>query len=252
MLEEAHAILRLEKDSSKWYNDDCNEIVNVTNLEPLYEESCALLGDYFINTEIETERRLCIPYYKMSKLKPSTVLSRKATQNAPGLVDYIINIILTVKSGPEADELFQSRDIVDIIKNESKENLFRIILESTVLREYATEKLIKLLEANEEDDFKRFALTLLYILAEKQIAAENTLDRTSNKFLFHVIVNYPQLLFDEDSYDSRNQATHFFSDFSATLICRKSLVFAQILAQLIEDEIISLHHTIQVSLNSLQ
>lgn len=246
MLEEAHTILRLEKDIAKWNDSDCNEIISDSNLEALYEESCALLGDYFINSEIESEQRLCIPYYKMSKLKPSQVLSRKATQNSLGLVSYIRNILVTLKSGPEADALFQSRDIVEIIKNESKENLFKIILESSVLREYATEKLIKILELNEEDDYKRLALTLLYILSEKQIAAEITLDNVSNKFLFHVITNYPHLLFDEENYDSRNQTSLFFSDFSAILICRKSLVFAQILAQLIENEIISLHQTIQV------
>lgn len=245
-MEEAHTILRLEKDIVQCQNSACNETVNDENFEVLYKESCALLADYFINSDIEIERRFCIPYYKMSKIKASEVLSRKATQNAPGLVDYIMHILVTLKNGPEADALFQSRDIVEIIKNQSKESILKIILESAVLREYATEKLIQLLELSVDDDYKQLALTLLYIVAEKQIGAEATLDRTSNKFLFHVIVSYPQLLFDEDNLDSRNQATLFFSDFSAILICRKSLVFAQTLAQLIDTEIISLHQIVQV------
>ncbi|XP_011496672.1 PREDICTED: uncharacterized protein LOC105361260 [Ceratosolen solmsi marchali] len=248
LLEEAHTILRLAKDIADPHS---NQTQSDSTLETLYNQSCALLGDYFIKSDSELERRLCIAYYKMSGLKPSAVLSRKSTGNAPGLVTYIIDVLMTIQSGPEADALFQGQNIVEIISNESREHLLKIILGSVVLREYGTDKLIKLLVSQTEDDYSQLALTLLYIQAEKQTLAETALHYISDKFLFSTVLDYPHLLFDEGAFDSRNRAILCFSDFSATLICHKSLVFARILTQLVEDEVLTLHKIMQVFLEYL-
>lgn len=240
-------MLRLAKDLADFNSNDNNPTKNDSKLESLYGQSCALLGDYFIKSDTELERRLCIPYYKMSGLKSGEVLSRKSTHNAPGLVIYVTDILLSVKSGPEADALFQSQDIVEIISNESREDLLKIILGSVVIREYATEKLIKLLLPQNEDDFSKLAITLLYLQVERQLQAEAALDSVSDRFLLRTVLDYPHLLFDEGAFDSRNRAILSFSDFSATLICRKSLVFAQILTQLVEEEILSLHQVMEVN-----
>jgi hypothetical protein len=241
-LEEAHTMLRLAKDVANLYN---NQAQKDTTLESLYSKSCALLGDYFIKSDSELERRLCIAYYKMSGLKPSEVLSRKSTHNAPGLVTYITDILMTLTSGPEADALFQGQNVVEIISYESREHLLKIILGSIVLREYGTEKLIKLLVSQVEDDYSQLALALLYIQADKQTLAEAALDHISDKFLFSTVLDYPHLLFDEGTFDSRHRSISF-SDFSATLICRKSLVFARIITRLVEDEVLTLHKIMQV------
>ena len=238
-------MLRLAKDVADLNSNDNDQ--SDLKLENLYDQSCALLGDYFIRADTELERRLCIQYYKMSGLKSSEVLSRKSTHNAPGLVTYITDVLMTVKAGPEADALFQGQDIVEIISSESREDLLKIILGSVVIREYATDKLIKLLSSQSEDDCSQLALTLLYIQAEKQTLAETTLDHVSDRFLLRTILEYPHLLFDEAAFDSRNRAILSFSDFSATLICRKSLVFAQILTQLVEEEVLTLHQVMQAS-----
>lgn len=240
-------MLRLGKDVIGFSIKDNSEIKNDSKLESLYDQSCALLGDYFIRSDNELECRLCIPYYKMSGLKPCEVLSRKSTHDAPGLVTYITDILKTAKSGPEADALFQSQDIVNIISGESREDLLKIVFGSVVLREYATDKLIKLLTSQKEDDYRQLALTLLYIQSEKQIMAETALDTVSDRFLLRTILDYPHLLFDEDNFDSRNQTVLSFSDFSAVLIGRKCSIFAQILTQLIENEIFTLHQVMQVS-----
>ncbi|KAJ8683042.1 hypothetical protein QAD02_018834 [Eretmocerus hayati] len=251
LLEEAHAMLRLAKDVFDLSHSDKSHSMQDPVLERLYSQSCALLGDYFIGSDSELERRLCIPYYRMAGLRPSEVLSRKSTQSAPGLVIYVTEILSTIKSGAEADALFQSQDIVEIISNENREDLLKIILRSVVLREYATEKLIKLLTSQNSDDYGKLALALLYIQAEKQTLAEQALDSVSNKFLLLTLCDYPNLLFDEGALDSRNRAILSFSDFAATLICRKNTIFALILTRFIEEEILTLHQVMQVFLEYL-
>lgn len=246
LLEEAHTMLRLAKDIADLHGND-NEPIGDQKLESLYGQSCALLADYFIRSDSELERRLCIPYYKMSGLKPSEVLARKSTRNAPGLVSYVTDVLLSVRSGPEADALFQGQDIVEIISGESREELLKLVLSSVVLREYATEKLIKLLANHDEDDCGQLALTLLYIQAERQLQAETALEPVSDRFLLRTVVEYPHLLFDEEDFDSRNRAILSFSDFAATLICRKSAVFARILTELVDEEVLTLHQVMQAS-----
>ena len=244
-------MLRLSKEIIDLHESENDYLQIDPKLESLYNQSCALLGDYFIRSEIELEWKLCIPYYKMSGLKPSEVLLRKSAQGAPGLVVYVSDILANIRSGPEADALFQAQDIVDIISKESKEDLLKIILESTVLREYATDKLIKLLETHNEDDCIRLALTLLCIHAEKQAMAEAVLDKVTDKFLLRKLMDHPHLLFEEGAFDSKNRAVLSFSEFAGKLLCKKSWVFAKILTKLIEEDFLSLHQTMQVIFISL-
>ncbi|XP_014236252.1 uncharacterized protein LOC106658696 [Trichogramma pretiosum] len=252
LLEEAHTILRLSKEILDLHENVNDHFSVDPKLESLYNQSCALLGDYFIRSDKELERRLCIPYYCMSGLKPSEVLLRKSTQDAPGLVTYVIDVLKNIKSGPDADALFQVQDIVNIISLESREDLLKIILTSSVLREYATDKLINLLTLhNSEDDCYNLALTLLYIQAEKQFLADNALNKVLDNFLLKTILDYPHLLFDEEGLDVKNRINLSFSDFSATLIRKKSSVFARILTSLIEEEILLLYQVMQVFLDYL-
>ncbi|XP_014211794.1 uncharacterized protein LOC106641787 isoform X2 [Copidosoma floridanum] len=251
LLEEAHAMLRLAKDLADVQSNETIETQSHSKIEHLYNQSCALLGDHFVKSDVELERHLCIPYYKMSGLKPSEVLTRKSTHNAPGLVIYLTDVLMNIKSGPDADSLFQCQNIVDIISTESREDLLKIILGSVVFREYATDKLIKLLASQNEDDCSRLALALLYLQAEKHTLAKTSLDQVSDKFLLRTVLGYPHLLFDEGAFDYDDQDNLSFSYFSATMICRKSWVLAQILTQLIEDDVLKLYQVMQVFLEYL-
>ncbi|KAF3426523.1 hypothetical protein E2986_05895 [Frieseomelitta varia] len=183
LLGEAHALIRLAKDAV--YNcSDINEFDDIANknglkLKNLYNQSCALLGDYYIRSEYESDWDFCIPYYKMSGLKPSEVLSRKSSQDAPGLVTFLTDTLFTMKSGSEADALFQGFNIVEIICKLKKPDLLILIFSSPVLREYTTEKLIHLLLLYETDELIKLALALLYIQAEKQEQAEKILEPVS-------------------------------------------------------------------------
>ncbi|XP_012533223.1 Hermansky-Pudlak syndrome 3 protein homolog [Monomorium pharaonis] len=254
LLGEAHALIRLAKDIS--YNDnekfDDATHKNDLKLKNLYNQSCALLADYYIRSEIESDWDLCIPYYKMSGLKPSEVLSRKCSQDAPGLLTFLTDALLTMKSGPEADTLFQSYNIIEIICKLEKEDLLKLIFSSPVLREYATEKLINLLLTHETDDIVKLALALLYIQADKQEQAEKALEPVSVRCIKQIVLKHWELLFDMTAMKKRSSMIATFSDFAGTLMLIKNTIFADILIQIIEDEgALSLHQIIQVFLEYL-
>lgn len=256
LLGEAHALIRLAKDAV--YNClDINEFDDIANknglkLKNLYNQSCALLGDYYIRSEYESDWDFCIPYYKMSGLKPSEVLSRKSSQDAPGLVTFLTDILLTMKSGSEADALFQGFNIVEMICKLKKSDLLKLIFSSPVLREYTTEKLIHLLLLYETDELVKLALALLYIQAEKQEQAEKIIEPVSALYIKRIVLEHWDLLFDMTAMKKRSPMIPTFSDFAGMLMRQKNLTFAEILIQLIEDDgILSLHQIIQVFLEYL-
>lgn len=256
MLGEAHALIRLAKDVS-YKNSDNEEFDDATHkndlkLKNLYNQSCALLADYYIRSDVESDWDLCIPYYKMSGLKPSEVLARKCSQNAPGLLTFLTDALLTMKSGSEADALFQGYNIIEIICKLEKEDLLKLIFGSSVLREYATEKLINLLLTHKTDDTTKLALVLLYIQADKQEQAEKALEPVSMQCIKQIVMERWELLFDVTAMKKRSPMIPTFSDFAGTLMFIKNATFAEILIQLIEDEgALSLHQIIQVFLEYL-
>ncbi|XP_011143824.2 uncharacterized protein LOC105185768 [Harpegnathos saltator] len=255
LLGEAHALIRLAKDIS--YNDNNEEFDDVTHkidlkLKNLYNQSCALLADYYIRSEAESDWDLCIPYYKMSGLKPSEVLSRKCSQDAPGLLTFLTDALLTMKSGSEADALFQGYNIMEIISKLEKDDLLKLIFGSPVLREYATEKLINVLLTHEIDDIVQLALAILYIQADKQKQAEQALQPVSARCIKQIVLERWELLFDVTAMKKRSPMIPTFSDFAGTLMLIKNTIFAEILIQIIEDEgTLSLHQIIQVFLEYL-
>lgn len=255
LLGEAHALIRLAKDV--FYNDNNDEFDDATHkndlkLKNLYNQSCALLADYYIRSETESDWDLCIPYYKMSGLKPSEVLSRKCSQDAPGLLTFLTDALLTMKNGSEADALFQGYNIMEIINKLEKENLLKLIFGSAVLREYATEKLINVLLTHETDDTVKLALAILYIQADKQKQAERALEPVSARCIKQIVLERWELLFDVTAMKKRSPMIPTFSDFAGTLMLIKNTTFADILIRIIEDEgTLSLHQIIQVFLEYL-
>ncbi|CAK9819454.1 BLOC-2 complex member HPS3 [Anthophora quadrimaculata] len=257
LLGEAHALIRLAKDAA--YNcSDVNEFDDTANknglkLKNLYNQSCALLGDYYIRSECESDWDFCIPYYKMSGLKPSEVLSRKSSQDAPGLITFLTDVLLTMKSGSEADALFQGFNIVEIIRKLKKPDLLKLIFNSPVLREYTAGRLIHLLLLYEtKDEFVKLALTLLFVQAEKEEIAERFLESVPALYIKKIVVEHWDLLFDMTAMKKRSPMIPTFSDFAGTLMRQKNSTFADILIELIEDDgVLSLHQIIQVFLEYL-
>jgi hypothetical protein len=256
LLGEAHALIRLIKDV--FYdgpnNEESEDIVhkNDLKLKNLYNQSCALLADYYIRSEINSDWDMCIPFYKMSGLKPSEVLSRKSSQDAPGLLTYLTDTLLTMKNGSEADALFQGYNIIEIICKLEKEDLLKLIFGSPVLREYATEKLINLLLTHETDDTVKLALALLYMQADKQEQAEKALEPVSVRYIKRIVLEHWELLFDVTAMKKRSPMIPTFSDFASILMLIKNITFAEILIQIIQDEgTLSLHQIIQIFLEYL-
>jgi len=256
LLGEAHALIRLIKDV--FYdgpdNEESEDMIhkNDLKLKNLYNQSCALLADYYIRSEIDLDWDMCIPFYKMSGLKPSEVLSRKSSQDAPGLLTYLTDILLTMKNGSEADALFQGYNIIEIICKLEKEDLLKLIFGSPVLREYATEKLINLLLTHEIDDTVKLALALLYMQADKQEQAEKALEPVSIRYIKRIVLEHWELLFDVTAMKKRSPMIPTFSDFAGILMLIKNITFAEILIQIIQDEgTLSLHQIIQVFLEYL-
>ncbi|XP_066603290.1 BLOC-2 complex member HPS3 [Prorops nasuta] len=257
LLSEAHALIRLAKDmihqSIDQDNCDDEKSKDEARLKNLYNQSCALLADYYIRSECESDWDLCVPYYKMSGLKPVEVLSRKSSQDAPGLITYLADMLLTMRSGPETDSLFQSHNIVKTICRLEKKDQLQLIFSSAILREYATEKLIQLLLPHPQcDDEIRLALALLYIQSEKQEKAEKIMEEISEGSIRTILVNHWDLLFDSTAVRKKSRMIPTFSDFAGILMCNKHSTFADILIEIIEGErILSLHLVIQVFLEYL-
>lgn len=255
LLGEAHAILRLAKEANYYVLDNVKGD-NIQDrkdfrLENMYSQSCALLADYYINSDLESEWSLCIPYYKMSGLKAEEVLLRNSTANAPGLVTFLTETLVTMKSGSEADALFQGHNVVEILSSKNIKHLSKLVLGSPVLREYATEKLINLLATQKFSDSIQLALVLLYLQAERQDRAEKVLEPISEQFIKKTILEYWHLLFDATAIKKRSRKIPTFSEFSGALMRRKNRIFSEILSQLIEDDVLSLHQIIQVFLEYL-
>lgn len=68
-------------------------------------------------------------------------------------MNYLIKILLDIKSGPDADKLFGtsskqafSENILELLEAHNYVDLPNLILKSKIMREYSTEKLINVLQ----------------------------------------------------------------------------------------------------------
>ena len=267
LIAEAHMIISLVKDLENFESFETNDAKedHQKQLEELYRKSCGLLADYYIRSQSPREWSLSLGYYKKSGLKASQILSEKSIDTAPGLGTYLTDTLLNLKSGADADALFQVHNIVEMIAGRmSKQDVVRLIFGSVVLREYATDKLITIVSsfitemADEkqyrEDDATRYALVLLYVQADRQEQAEKILKSiSSDKCILSMSLAHWDCLFDvtRDERQSGTQTFATFSELSVILMRFKSLLFADILAKVIEKKALSLHQILQIFLAHL-
>ncbi|XP_024940202.1 uncharacterized protein LOC107267226 isoform X1 [Cephus cinctus] len=95
------------------------------------------------------------------------------------------------------------------------------------------------------------ALVLLYIQAERIEQAEKYLESVSDRFLRNILLEYWQLLFDTTAIMKKSRAIPTFSELSGTLVRKKPILFAEILARLIAESVLSLQQVLQVFLDYL-
>lgn len=256
LLSEAYTIVTLAKEVENNIDNNAgskrSEAKNSeTELDALHRKCCALLADVYINSESPTEWQLCIPYFRMSRLKAADVLSQKSIRNAPGLSTYLMETLLNLKSGPEADALFQVYNVVELISSTSKKNLIKLIFGSLVLREYATEKLISILQSLDQDDSTRFALVLLYVQADRQDQAEKIIKDVTDRCILSMSLTHWHCLFDVTLERQSGHVIATFSDLSVVMMRQKSLVFADILVRVIDANAVMLHQILQIFLAHL-
>lgn len=251
LLREACTVLKMAKDIIYYSSDiDYSSNINTTSrqhIDNLYKQSCALLADYYISSEYQKHWNLCIYYYKIANLDAKNVLKRQINNKSPGITTYLSDVLVNLKSGPEADAIFQQHNIIDILTNSDTDDLLKLILASPVLREYATEKLINLLINIEKNDSCLFSLVLLYTQADKQYQAEKIIETISNNFIIDSTLTNWSWLFDVAN-SNRGNVVPTFSEYAGILMKKKMNIFAEILGELVDRHAITLNQMIQIFL----
>lgn len=249
LLIESYALARLarnvirddaefERDRDQYYQ----------RMQELYVKSCSLIADYYVSSEMQNEWKLSTVYYKLAGLTPIQVLAREDIKSAAGVVAYLTATLVTMKSGHEADALFQAFNIVEIIATEERGKLLHLILGSGVLREYASEKLINLLMGFELDDLTRLALGILYIQVEKLDRGEAIIKPISEWLMKKTVLRFWHLLFEVTLITKKSHVVLTFSEFSAILMRLKREIFAEILTRIVIRGMLTLHQVIQMFL----
>lgn len=256
LLSESYAVASLSKDIDRSvlgerYPVHLDAEEPDQQLELLYRKSCLLLAEYYVNSESPMEWQLCVPYFKISQTKIAEVLAQRSISTAPGIATYLTDALLNLKSGPEADALFQVYNIVEMISTTNKKNLIQLVFGSSVLREYATEKLISIFLSLEQDDLTKFALVLLYVQAGRQDQAEKIINPIADSCILTMSLKYWQCFFDVTHERHNAHIIATFSDLSVVLMRRKSAIFADVLVKIIDAHAVSLHQILQIFLAHL-
>lgn len=251
LLEEAFSMVWLSKNVNSYRLTDHEIQDKVPKIQALYQQACALLGDFYATSDCKLHWHLGAQYYKMSAMRPDEIMGRKSIYESPGLFCYVSDLLLTINGGPEADALFQGTSVMDVIGLENREDQLKLILNSSLLREYATEKLIKLISSKEKDDLSRIALALLYIHADKQDHADKMIEPVCRSVLRSTVLSLPHLLFEETIINAKRPVLLSFSEFAGILIRKKTVVFADILTALIEKDHANLNQVIQAFMEYL-
>merc|ERR1719266_2688583 len=70
---------------------------DVEKVRDSYQQSCLRLADHYVKCQPESLHRLAVPYYRMSKLPPLSVLDRTDLSSGPpaGLIHYIREIVMS-------------------------------------------------------------------------------------------------------------------------------------------------------------
>ncbi|XP_064214386.1 BLOC-2 complex member HPS3 isoform X2 [Tribolium castaneum] len=204
LMSEAHVILRVALVLKKWgaVEENVKLIIpvksNIDDVIETYRTSCALLADHYIMCASEEDFKLAIPYYKMARVLPSEVLRRvKKVQEqsnnyvTKGLMHYLKSVLLEIKHSWEADKFFTSgskqnfaETILELLENHNFEDLPNLILKSSILREYSTDKLIHIL-TEKLSSFSKLEREILGENEEKsKYYFDDKLDKNSENYLF--------------------------------------------------------------------
>ncbi|XP_071445245.1 BLOC-2 complex member HPS3 [Hetaerina americana] len=176
LLSEGHLVLRLalrsishpQVPNAKWkktVKGACDD----SDLNVLFEESCALLGDQYIRNDVDSDGVMAASYYHMAGLTPPRVIDRilgdgeTKEDGIPiaGLIRYIRRELLSPDAekgiggddplaGPDG-EAFSLR-ILSILEDHSPENVSLLVLRSSALLlcRQGIERVLKVLKERQQ------------------------------------------------------------------------------------------------------
>ncbi|KAI4454775.1 hermansky-pudlak syndrome 3 protein [Holotrichia oblita] len=274
LMNEAHMILRASLILAKWNFSEGNvslimvKKMHDEDLKEAYRTCCALLG--IILCPNEQEFILCVPYYKMALVYPSEVLVRiKKVQEqsnnfgTKGLLHYLKTILLDTKHGPEADKHYISvskqnfsETIIELFEENCYEDLPNIVLKSNVLREYASDKLIAVLNRNtcnipKNQNERLLALAVLYIQKCNTKKSQDILFDIRENGLKSILLENWELLFDQVPISSKHKLASF-SELCVLIMSGYPDILSDILvALIIEKKIVTLHKMLKIFLEYL-
>lgn len=291
MMSEAHVILRVALILKQWRvtNDEnnVNLIESARNskddLIETYRTSCALLADHFVMCVNEEDYALAVPYYKMAGVQPFDVLRRVKKiqeqsnnnvyiyvlktclirfffQSINGLMYYLKTVLLNMKHSWEIDRFLCGNSkqnfaetILDFLEKHNYADLPNLIIKSTLLREFSTDKLINILtnQIRDQDDVRLLALSIVYIHKCNTQKAQENLDLIPNDVLRDLLQQNGELLFDY-CYQRDKLKSITFSELATILIATKPEILSNILVTLMTDKkTLTLHKLIRVFLEYL-
>ncbi|XP_059478849.1 BLOC-2 complex member HPS3 [Neocloeon triangulifer] len=178
LLSEAHAVLGTARQCMNWRLDHVsqgNVVVAVPGweaspeanrrLERCYQESCALLGDYYINGDDESHWKLAKPFYDMSGMKAEHVLDRfirmedtlgeipmfdeePKERSYKGLMFYLKGELPRNKKSAEEESInveFASH-LLELFEKHDPASISALILSSVTLRQHCIDRVLQVMK----------------------------------------------------------------------------------------------------------
>ncbi|KAK6641856.1 hypothetical protein RUM44_013574 [Polyplax serrata] len=272
MLGESHLITKTKLKTIQWVTKkdssrnmlsyaSMSKLENLEAVKSLYYESCALLGDYHI---LNRNYQVAYCYFSMSGFKIVDVIKRirtlkdKIPQNkkqnydekeiTKGLI-YILKKKLSFYDqkyydfvgnaeefyNPEIGNLVAS--LMDLLEVEEKESISDLVLDSVVLREFSTDRILKILKtllskSSVPQDKDALSLALMCIQRDQCEQAKTVLLTMSEKQLEKLLRQYYDLLFASHNANGINM----FTELSMILIEIYPKVLAAVLSELVIDK----------------
>ncbi|XP_049805068.1 Hermansky-Pudlak syndrome 3 protein homolog [Schistocerca nitens] len=295
LLTEAHTILQIATHTVSWLSKQHHSVGIITpnmkndeatQLEDTLRESCALLGDYYINCDCEEDWTLAAHYYKMTGFSPINIIERVKNLEIPketdiewkkenqlkALMKYLKTSLLFMHHNSDSSFNPSIQDftntLLDLFEKYSPSEVSTLVLHSALLREYATDRVLNVMKKQLSvrpvpKSSDALALVLLCIQKGSPEQANAVLSSFEPNQLSAILFENSMLLFEtttpvksmskhDSMYSSRrNDQLTTFSELSVVLMDSKPRVLSGVLSELVASQKMSLQEVLQVFLEYL-
>ncbi|XP_041378208.1 Hermansky-Pudlak syndrome 3 protein-like [Gigantopelta aegis] len=225
-------------------------------LDDLFLESCALLGEYYSLPATDNEDwQLCLPYYVMSGMNVDDII-RQAVQHKQhkkqgsmysygrGLLNYL-NVVLFQDDEPLEVKEVTGNCILEIYLDTEPDQLSRVILSSR-LHNYSPDRALELIKKWIDHGHNRgekpsgtdlLALVKLDLLLCEPELAQTTLASVDEKTLVDICASHPSLI---------HKASVEFTSFAQLMRQHRSHSLLLVLVQLHDNSVLTLDSIIKL------